>query len=89
MSVRKQLITGSAALQRRVCEGPFLDEPGFSPAALENSKNSRPELFCHPERSVRENFAASCHPERSARKVFPTRRFCGSGGRAVEGSPPR
>jgi len=26
-----------------------------------------------------------CHPERSARKEFPTRRFCGSGGRGVEG----
>src|SRR5208283_4535407 len=27
-----------------------------------------------------------CHPERSARSAFPTRFFCGSGGRAVEGS---
>src|ERR1035441_10682005 len=26
-----------------------------------------------------------CHPERSARKDFPTRFFCGSGGRVVEG----
>ena len=26
-----------------------------------------------------------CHPERSARKEFPTRLFCGAGGRRVEG----
>jgi hypothetical protein len=30
--------------------------------------------------------SAVCHPERSARKELPTRFFCGSGGREVEGS---
>ncbi len=36
--------------------------------------------------STREKSMSYCHPERSARAVFPTRRFCGAGGRAVEGS---
>jgi zinc protease len=50
------------------------------------SKDPYSRLGCHPEPAWRANAPSICHPERSARSGFLSRLFCGTGGRAAEGS---